>query len=138
MSAITQAVYSRMAGDATLTGMLATFAGLPCIFSTDPVPPQAPRPYIDCSQILTDMWIANKTNDSRDHWRDVIMTADATGDATLIEAIAERVRTLFNRQLLTVGGYVNYIAMVTGPVNQPSDPTLYARRLTVKLALVSS
>jgi len=38
MSALTEAIYDRLAGDGTLTSLLATYEGAPAIFTTDPVP----------------------------------------------------------------------------------------------------
>ena len=43
---LTEALYDRLTGDATLTALLATYNGDPAVFTTDPAPGDAELPYI--------------------------------------------------------------------------------------------
>ena len=48
--------------------------------------------------------------------RDIRAYAEADGNPIPIEAIAERVRSLFHRRVIPIQGYTLIIAEVTGPV----------------------
>ena len=56
MSAVTEAIYDALAGDATLVAMLATYGGEPAIFTTDPAPGDAELPYIVSAGEVAARW----------------------------------------------------------------------------------
>ncbi len=127
-----------MKSDTYLQDTLGVFRDSPCVFSTWPVPPQAPRPYIYCGGIVADAENGTKTEEIRDHMRDVVIVDDASGDESRIDALGEYVRALFNRKPLTISGYANMIAKARGPMKHEVDPTLYGRRLELDLILVAT
>lgn len=137
MSAITAGIVAHLKGDVgpgSIAALIATYRGEPAVFSTLPVPVDSPRPYIYC-EIVSDVPADTKTTQRREHSRDVQCFTDATGSAALVEQIAERVRTLFNRQKVTVVGYHTMIGAATGPINLPTDAKIYGRLVQVRLTL---
>lgn len=139
MSAITTAVVGRLKADTgagSITALLATYRSEPAVFSTLPVPADSPRPYIYCGEIISDVPADTKTTQRREHSRDVECFTDASlGSVVLVEQIAERVRTLFNRHKLVVNGYHTMIGQATGPSTLPTDAKIYGRLVQVRLTL---
>jgi len=131
---VTQAVYDRMANDATLAGLLADYHGTPAIFTTDPAPGNATLPYIVSAGAPVDTAFDTKTSRGRSLWRDVRCYAAADGSAALVEQIAERVRALFHRQALVIAGFVWLWAECSGPVSA-DEQDAYARIVTIKLTI---
>lgn len=131
---ITQAVYDRMANDATLAGLLADYRGTPAVFTTDPAPGDARLPYIVTAGHPVNAPFDTKTSRGRSLWRDVRCYAAADGSAALVEQIAERVRALFHRQALVIAGFVWLWAECSGPISA-DEQDAYARIVTVKLTI---
>lgn len=135
MSVLTAAVYDRMANDATLTALLATYQGEPAIFTIQPVPGDASMPYIVTTGEMSQAPFDTKVERGRRAFRDVRCYATADGTAVTIEEIAERVRTLFHRYSLTVSGFGVVVANVVGPV-EADEQDAYGRILTVEFMLM--
>lgn len=134
MADVSQAFYDKLSGDATLQGLLSTFNSAAAVFTTDPVPESAVLPFIVTAGAVSQVPFDTKTKDGREILRDIRCYTDATGSVAAVETIAERVRTLFHRQTLTVTGFQFLIADVSGPI-QADDPDAYGRILTVRLVL---
>lgn len=134
MSLITSALYDRLAGDAMLAGMLATYGGQPAVFTTDPVPGDATLPYVVSAGDVTSSPFDTKTEVGREIWRDVRCYAEADGSALAIEAIAERVYQLLHRQPLVVAGYGMFVAECSGPV-VADEEDVYGRVITIRSIL---
>ena len=135
MNALTQAVYDRLSGDAALVGMLASYEGAPAIFTIDPVPGDAVLPYVVSAGDVTDTSFDTKIDRGRRIWRDVRCYATADGDAMPVEQIAERVRALLHRHILTVVGYGVLVAECSGPIAS-NEQDAYGRIVTVKLIMM--
>jgi len=134
VSAITEAIYDVLAGDATLTALLTTYGGEPAIFTTDPAPGDAELPYIvSAGEVAQSPW-DTKTTRGRVATRDVRCYTDATGSAVAVEAIAERVRALLHRQTLAITDFTCVIADCSGPV-VADGPDAYGRIVTVRLTI---
>lgn len=131
---MTAALYDRLAGDATLTALLATYRGEPGIFTVDPAPPDAALPYIVTAGNVVDNAWDTKTTRGRQVWRDVRCYAPATGSSATVEAIAERVRALLHRHYLEVDDHVTYLAETAGPIAL-GDSEAYGRIITVRLTI---
>jgi hypothetical protein len=131
---LTAALYDRLAGDATLTALLAVYRGEPAIFTVDPAPPDGALPYIVTAGSVVDNAWDTKTTRGRQVWRDVRCYAPATGSAATVEAIAERVRALLHRHYLEVDDHVTYLAEVAGPIAL-GDNEAYGRIITVRLTI---
>ena len=116
MNALTQGIYDYLAGDPTLIGMLASYEGAPAIFTIDPVPGDAVLPYLVSAGDVTDTSFDTKLDRGRRIWRDVRCYATADGDSMPVEQIAERVRALLHRHILTVAGYGVLVAECSGPI----------------------
>ena len=134
MSAITEAIYDVLAGDATLTAMLSTYGGEPAIFTTDPAPGDAELPYVvSAGEVAQTPW-DTKTTRGRAVTRDVRCYTDVTGSAIAVEAIAERVRALLHRQTLAISDFVCVVADCSGPT-VADGPDAYGRIVTVRLTI---
>jgi len=136
VDALTAAICDRLAGDATLAGMLATWNGEPAMFTADPPPEGAELPYIVSAGQASDAPFDTKVTRGRALLRDVRCYAPADG-STLIEVLAERVRALLHRHRLEVDGYETLVAQAMGPI-AADEPLVYGRVVTVRLTLVES
>lgn len=142
MGPLTVAIHDRLAGDATLTALLATYTDSlgniePAIFTTDPPPGDATLPYIVSAGEITAAPFDTKTVLGRQLWRDVRCYAAPDGSAVVVEEIAERVRTLLHRAPLTVSGFGVFLAECSGPV-VADEPDAYGRIVTLKLAMMEA
>jgi hypothetical protein len=127
-------MYDRLANDATLTGLLATYDGGPAIFTTDPAPGNANLPYIVTAGNVSDAPFDTKTTRGRTLLRDVRCYDEANGSAARIEQIAERVRALLHRQPLTAKGFVWIWAECSGP-SAADEQDAYGRIVTVTMTI---
>jgi hypothetical protein len=134
MSAATQAIYDRLAGDETLAGMLATYNDDPAIFTVDPAPGDASLPYIVTAGEFASAALDTKTTRGRQAWRDVRCYAEADGSAVTVEAIAERARELLHRDPLEVEGFGAFVAECSGPV-AADEQGAYGRIVTVRMMM---
>ncbi len=132
MQPLTQAIYNQMANDSTLTGMLSTYSGGPAIFMYSPIPSAATRPLVVCANSIEDKPFDTKTSTGREVTRLIGCYDVSTGTYDTVEAIAERVRYLFHRQILTVTGYTMILAEAKGPIIAPADDQMtdYVRMVT--------
>lgn len=131
MSVLTQTIYDRLSTDTTLVGLLASYEDEPAIFTTDPAPGDASKPFIVTAGEVTQSPFDTKNSLGRRAYRDVRCYADADGSALAIEAIAERVRTLLHRYRLDVDGFGVLMAECGGPVTADEEDA-YGRILTVQ------
>jgi hypothetical protein len=134
VNVITAAFQSRMANDATLAALLATYDGVPAVFTTDPVPGDATLPYVVSAGEAVNMPFDTKTTLGRKIWRDVRCYDSANGSAVKVEAIADRVRVLFHRQSFLIPGFAWILAECSGPI-VADEQDAYGRIVTVKLTL---
>lgn len=131
---LTEAIYTRMADDATLVALLAGYKSEPAVFTTDPAPGDATLPYIVSAGEVAQQPNDTKTTRGRLVWRDIRCYAPATGSAEAVEGIAERVRALFHRHELEVDGFELVVAECSGPIAADEDDT-YGRIVTLRLVL---
>ncbi len=132
---LTAALYDRLAGDATLTGLLSTYQGGPAVFTVDPAPGDAALPYIVSAGAVSDMAFDTKTGGGRDVRRDVRCYDTVSGSATRVEQIAERVRALLHRHRLEVDGHETWVAEASGPIAADEDAA-YGRVVSIRLLMV--
>lgn len=134
MSALTKAIYDRLAGDPTLTAMLAEYDGAPAIFTIDPAPGNAGTPHIVTAGEVSQAAWDTKTSRGREIIRDVRCYAAAVGSAATVEAIAERVRSLLHRQALSIDGYKWIVSDCGGPI-AADESDYYGRIVSVTLKI---
>jgi hypothetical protein len=132
MSILTAAIYDQLAGDAILTALLATYKGLPAIFTTDPAPGDTGLPFIVTAGEVTQAPSDTKTTRGRDLIRDVRCYAKSDGSAVVIETIAERVYALLHRQNLPINGYQWVLSNCTGPI-VADEKDFYGRIISLSL-----
>lgn len=132
---LTAALYDLLTGDATLAALLATYNGSPAVFTTDPAPGDAEKPYIVSAGHVVDLPFDTKTSLGREVQRDVRCYAEADGSAVVVEAIAERVRALLHRQALSVSGFRWILSSVTGPA-VADERDVYGRIVTLTCKLM--
>lgn len=135
MSVITAAVYDRLAGDPTLVDLVSVYKGNPAIFTVDPAPGDAELPYIVTAGEVSQAPFDTKTTRGRDLIRDVRCYAAEDGSAVVVEAMAERVRALLHRQLLTISGFTWLISDVSGPIVADESDT-YGRIVSLSLVIM--
>ena len=142
---ITQGFYNKLVGDATLLGLIASYAAAgsptaPAIFTAWPVPPDATRPYVFTRGQVSDVHFDEiNTNLGRDVVRDVTVIADNTGSSSDVETIAERIRTLMHRQSMTIpdGSHIMTIC-IGGPTVAETDDSLTGRRLSFRIVAMEA
>lgn len=137
MGAITEAFYDVLVGDDTLVDMLSTYEGEPAVFTTDPPPDDATLPYIVSAGEISTTPFDTKIVYGRRLSRDVRMYAAREDSALTIEAIAERVRALFHRQVIAISGFVVVVAECMGPIQVDEDDA-HGRIVTVWLTILES
>lgn len=131
---ISQAVYSLLAADTTLTALLATYGGAPAIFTSRPVPPDALRPYVVAAGNVSAVPFDTLDKRGREITRDVFAFANETGSAAAIEAIADALyNALDNASLALAGGHVVRCHVVAGPAEAPTDSSLVGRYVTIRI-----
>lgn len=135
MTPLDNAINARLASDGTLTALLATFKGTPAIFLSTPLPQGVVPPYVAVPPIVTQSPNDTKTSEGRSLIRDIGCYTLATGSTVTVDAIAERVRSLFHRHPLAITGFATMIAMAAGPSLAPTDKTLYGRIVSVNLTI---
>ena len=132
--AITAAIHSRLANDATLAALLASYDSAPAVFTTDPVPGDAVLPYVVSVGEVVNRPFDTKTTRGNEIWRDVRCYDAADGSAVTVEAMADRVRALFHRQSFLLPGFAWILAECSGPI-VADEQDAYGRIVTVKLTL---
>jgi hypothetical protein len=135
---ITDAVAAKLAGDATLAGLLSSFAGVPAVFTARPVPEGATAPFL-----LTEGSVADVAEDTlrrfgRRITRDISIWFPADDDPTNLETAAERVRTLFHKQPLAVAGHHHVMTLASGPVPAPDSGDERGRVVTIQVVVQQS
>lgn len=132
MSVFTAAIYGVLANDAPLVALLAGYKAGPAIFTIAPVPGDAVPPYVVTAGEVASRPFDTKTSRGRAFMRDVKVYAKATGSASLVETIAERVRWLLHRRPLVIAGFDWVISDVSGPVAL-DEADYYGRALTLSV-----
>lgn len=136
---ITKALYDVLVADVDLAGRLATYNGEPAIFTIDPIPQNATFPAVIISGSDTDDDYGAKNEDARSVVRTIRTYADAdVGTTSVVDDIAERLRSLLHRQPFAVAGGVVYLVDVQGPLSAPSTADLHGRRVVVRFAVTSA
>ena len=125
-----KAIYDALSDDSTLTAMLSTYESEPAIFTVDPAPGDADKPFIVISPILDQAPFDTKNSRGRSARVDVRCYAEATGSAADIEAISERVRSLLHREPLTIDGHAWLWSSCFGPISA-DEAEAYGRIVTV-------
>lgn len=145
---VTQRLYDVLRNDAVLTAQLATYQGLPAVFTTDPVPEGATFPYV---------WVRGPSQNFRSDClnqtmrtvsRDIVSFTEETGDPTAVDNIAWRVREIFDdphgRGLVgTLGGMADpgggnwypIILDASGPNEANSDADTYGRSVDITVTI---
>lgn len=131
----TEAIYHQLRNDAELVSMLATYGGLPAIFTIDPVPGDAVLPYIVTAGQIADTSWDTTYSEGRIIVRDIRCYTEATGSMIAVENMAERVRYLFHRRTIPVDRYDNVITKCTGPIQGPEEEDAYGMIVTVEMYL---
>jgi len=136
---LTVGLYTALAGDGTLTALLNTYRTAPGIFTSFPIPADATFSgnlgYIVAHTIVADLGDDDTDQNGRMVTRDIHCFTKATGSVAAVEAIAERVRTVLHRNPITVSGFKNIQTLCQGPVDLPTDDTLYGRLVTAQFLL---
>ena len=139
---ITQAFYNVMVSDGVLAALITAYDGDPAVFTVDPVPEDAVRPYIQTTGNNSD--IADPTMDDasgdglRNVTRDILCFADEKGAPEQIEAIALRVRELFSSPYgagVPITGWGIIRMRVSGPTQFDPDADTYGRSVEVDMTL---
>lgn len=132
MSILTAPFYEVLSGDSTLTAMLAEYEGIPAIFSFDPVPGDAEKPYIVSSGEVSQIPKDSKNCRGRNIIRDIRIYTEASGSSILIESIAERIRELFHRTQLEISGFEWVLSSCSGPI-VANELDCYGRIISVNV-----
>lgn len=135
MGSISIGFFNRMNDDKTLTDQLSVYNTKPAIFTTDPAPLDAVLPYIVCPPGYSDLPFDTFSTQGREIVRDIRCYAPKTGSVAAVEAIAERVRTLFHRSTISVTGYALVRCWVDNILFGPEEIDAYGLIVTVRVHL---
>lgn len=134
----TQAIYTKMATDATLTDMLATYdppgvgGVVPAIFSSTIVPGGAEFPFVHMPGAIADEPNDTKNDRGREVQWPIYVYSKTEGSVAEADNIAQRLQDLFHRQSLTIDGNVCYITEMRGPVAVPTSNDVTGRMVTLR------
>ena len=131
-------VFDLLVADTELINLLGELDGDPCVFTSDPVDPDAPRPYvfINPGLALNRRWGGVKLVKGREMHLDIDYAVDNTGSDVLANQIGERIRELLDGEQLTVDDQRVLIADVNGPIGIPSDESVIGRRLRLSYKIL--
>lgn len=135
MSVFSAAFYETLAGDETLTALLATYRTKPAVFTTDPAPDDASLPYVVTAGEVVNAPDDTKTTRGREVRRDVRCYTAAEDSAVTVEAMAERVRALFHRNPIEIEGFGVWLSECLGPIVADGEES-YGRIVTVRLRMI--
>jgi len=135
VTAISKAFSDVLSADVTLAGLLASYGGSPAVFTADPAPADAVKPYVVTAGEAVHRPFDTKTTRGREIWRDVRCYAAVGDSAVVVEAIADRVRTLLHRAPLPIIGYDAVIAECIGPI-VADEIDAYGRILTARIIMM--
>lgn len=130
------AVHERLAGDATLTAMLATYQGEPTVFSQELLPGDAVLPFVLSSDPYFDEPDDTKNREGRDLRVRIRCFTAADGSGVLLRQIVDRVRVLLHRQPLEIDG-VNNWSVACSTLDAPADRDIYGRAVEARLRIQS-
>ena len=143
MTAVNDGIYDRLVNDSELMSLTADYGDEKAVFTVTPIPPGVNPPFIVVVEVppgdVPGEWETKDTL-GRAWVRQIGCYARASGDPSLVDSMAERVRALFHQQAtaLTVAGVAPLVCVVTGPAMAPTDTTLYGRIVMVTItALVT-
>lgn len=131
MDALRQGIYDVLAGDGILTGYLAAYRGDYAIVDGYELPADMESPAV-LYEVISDLNADTKNGNIR------VITVDFTiytGTSSDPVTVAERVRTLFHRQAITVSGWTNIITNVVGPVQGAHDDSIKTANLSIEFTL---
>lgn len=135
---ITKAIYERMASDAELSSLVASYRGQPAIFTVDPVPPDAPLPLIIAAGLVvgpTNVPEASKQTIAARPVKDIRCITQASGSFEQIAAVAMRVFWLFERATFPIEEWKLVRSRATLPFLGQMDGAFYSVIVTVTLAI---
>jgi hypothetical protein len=141
VTALQNAMHERLSTDAVIASGVTPYRSKPAVFSELPVQgwtdPDAV--YIVISPPVNDDPRDSKnTTRAREVMHDVSVYGPQTGDSSLVDTLAERVRDLLHREPLTVSGYGTLIASCTGPIIAPTDDLIYGRIVMVRHMVIKA
>lgn len=126
-------IWEKLTGDANVTAKVATYGPevSPAIFTVNPVPPDAQRPWIFIN-VTSEIDEPDKLNVRREGEADVFIVSDASGSKADHRALIQAVRDSLMGATLTVYGVSSYKSQVAGPSYHPGDKTVYADLIRVQ------
>lgn len=127
------AVWERLVGDATVRAWVTTFNGLPAVFTAEPVPLDAVRPYIALGPPVDETRMDTKTTRGYEHVRDLWVYTDADGSGVKIEQGVAAVKAAFHRRPVCWAGVRGIVTEVVRDTDIPNDGTIYGRAVTIRL-----
>lgn len=121
--------------DATLAGLIGEYNGGSAVITEPAVPEDVPRPFV-AVELDTIEPFDTKDKNGREVRMDVLIVDDNDGDPRRVIAAAERVWQLLHRTIITIPGWCVFIAVAEGPDEEPSEPHLLARRVSVTYTML--
>ena len=132
---LTNDIVDYLKGVVAITSLIGQYNSEPAIFSAIPVPEAAPLPYIVAQTIVSDIHDDNSDQTNRIVTRDIQCFTKAQGSTVLVEQIAEAVRAALHRKDMPVVGFNTKLITCTGPIDVPTDVTIYGRLVTATFVL---
>lgn len=134
MNVVIKGIRDALVADATLTGLIATYASAPAVFSGDFVPEDC-EPAWAFIYVVSDQPTDSKNGEGRELNFDVSVWARKVDGPKHLNTIAERVRDLLHRTALTISGYEHLLSVASGPIQNEPDEALIGRTVSVRILI---
>lgn len=152
MKVVRNAIADRLLALSGVTSNIATFRGIPAVFTESPIPPSATGRIIVVRDSHIDLPFETKTPSDppadyvptlgREVEHDIAIYENQTGDSEGLEDLALFIRESFNRYPLAVSGYGTLIAKTRGPIeasnNEEDEQEVDGRIVTVALTVIKA
>ena len=135
MRALTESLYSRLAGDDSIVSALSQYRGAPGIFSARIVPADAKMPYVHIRPPVIDVPWDTLTRLGREISQDIAIYFEDSGSEGEVEDLAMRIRDLMHNRPLVVDGWHCAIISASGPIDAPEESGYTGRLVTVRVRL---
>jgi len=116
-----------------ITALLATYNGVPAIFTAPPIPEDANLPAVVIEMPIAEGRVESKTTRGIMTTRDVNIYVDHQGSVVVLETLVDLVKKALHRKPVSWSGYAGWKLAVVRDAEAPTDDRILGRSLTVEV-----